>query len=85
MLGRSNLVGKPMTQLLLRENATVTICHRVRGTWPRSLPAGTYSSCPGPSGDGRRRVREGRPRCGRRRHIHRRMTEDWWETYVLRR
>jgi methylenetetrahydrofolate dehydrogenase (NADP+)/methenyltetrahydrofolate cyclohydrolase len=27
VLGRSNLVGKPMTQLLLRENATVTICH----------------------------------------------------------
>jgi methylenetetrahydrofolate dehydrogenase (NADP+)/methenyltetrahydrofolate cyclohydrolase len=27
MLGRSNLVGKPMAQLLLRENATVTVCH----------------------------------------------------------
>ena len=27
VLGRSNLVGKPMTQLLLRENATVTVCH----------------------------------------------------------
>jgi methylenetetrahydrofolate dehydrogenase (NADP+) / methenyltetrahydrofolate cyclohydrolase len=27
ILGRSNLVGKPMAQLLLRENATVTICH----------------------------------------------------------
>jgi len=27
VLGRSNLVGKPMAQLLLRENATVTICH----------------------------------------------------------
>ncbi len=24
---RSNLVGKPMAQLLLRENATVTVCH----------------------------------------------------------
>jgi methylenetetrahydrofolate dehydrogenase (NADP+) / methenyltetrahydrofolate cyclohydrolase len=26
-VGRSNLVGKPLAQLLLRENATVTICH----------------------------------------------------------
>ncbi|MFD1802624.1 bifunctional methylenetetrahydrofolate dehydrogenase/methenyltetrahydrofolate cyclohydrolase FolD [Mixta tenebrionis] len=27
VLGRSNIVGKPVAQLLLRENATVTICH----------------------------------------------------------
>lgn len=27
VLGRSNLVGKPVAQLLLRENATVTVCH----------------------------------------------------------
>ena len=27
IVGRSNIVGKPMVQLLLRENATVTICH----------------------------------------------------------
>lgn len=27
VLGRSNIVGKPMAFLLLRENATVTICH----------------------------------------------------------
>lgn len=27
ILGRSNIVGKPMSMLLLRENATVTICH----------------------------------------------------------
>lgn len=27
VLGRSNIVGKPMGMLLLRENATVTICH----------------------------------------------------------
>lgn len=27
VLGRSNLVGKPLVQLLLRENATVTTCH----------------------------------------------------------
>ena len=27
MIGRSNLVGKPLAQLLLRENATVIVCH----------------------------------------------------------
>lgn len=27
VIGRSNTVGKPMAMLLLRENATVTICH----------------------------------------------------------
>lgn len=34
VLGRSNLVGKPLAQLLLRENATVTVCH----SRTRSLP-----------------------------------------------
>lgn len=27
VIGRSNLVGKPLAQLLLRENCTVTVCH----------------------------------------------------------
>lgn len=27
VIGRSNLVGKPVAQLLLRENCTVTVCH----------------------------------------------------------
>ena len=27
IIGRSNIVGKPMSLLMLRENATVTICH----------------------------------------------------------
>ncbi|GAA4709806.1 bifunctional methylenetetrahydrofolate dehydrogenase/methenyltetrahydrofolate cyclohydrolase FolD [Brevibacillus fulvus] len=27
VIGRSNIVGKPVSSLLLRENATVTICH----------------------------------------------------------
>jgi len=27
VIGRSNIVGKPMSMLLLRENGTVTICH----------------------------------------------------------
>jgi methylenetetrahydrofolate dehydrogenase (NADP+)/methenyltetrahydrofolate cyclohydrolase len=35
VIGRSNLVGKPLAQLLLRENATVTIAH----SKTRDLPA----------------------------------------------
>lgn len=27
VLGRSNIVGKPMAMLLLQENGTVTVCH----------------------------------------------------------
>ena len=27
IIGRSNIVGKPMVQLMLQENATVTVCH----------------------------------------------------------
>jgi methylenetetrahydrofolate dehydrogenase (NADP+)/methenyltetrahydrofolate cyclohydrolase len=27
IIGRSNIVGKPMSMLMLRENATVTLCH----------------------------------------------------------
>ena len=27
VIGRSNIVGKPMAMLLLRENCTVTVCH----------------------------------------------------------
>ena len=27
VIGRSNIVGKPMAMLLLRENCTVTLCH----------------------------------------------------------
>ncbi len=27
VIGRSNIVGKPMAALLLRENGTVTVCH----------------------------------------------------------
>jgi methylenetetrahydrofolate dehydrogenase (NADP+)/methenyltetrahydrofolate cyclohydrolase len=34
IIGRSNLVGKPMAQLMLRENASVTVCH----SKPRHLP-----------------------------------------------
>ncbi len=39
VVGRSNIVGKPLAQLLLRENCTVTICH----SRTRDLPAVTSS------------------------------------------
>jgi methylenetetrahydrofolate dehydrogenase (NADP+) / methenyltetrahydrofolate cyclohydrolase len=37
VIGRSNIVGRPLAQLLLQENATVTICH----SRTRDLPAVT--------------------------------------------
>ena len=37
VIGRSDIVGKPMAALLLRENATVTVCH----SRTRDLPAVT--------------------------------------------
>ena len=38
MVGRSNLFGKPMAQLLLAANATVTVCHSRTRELPRSAP-----------------------------------------------
>lgn len=35
IVGRSNIVGKPMAMLLLKENATVTICHSRTADLPR--------------------------------------------------
>lgn len=40
VIGRSNIVGKPMASLLLKANATVTICHSRTG----DLPAITRSA-----------------------------------------
>jgi len=40
IVGRSNIVGKPMAMLLLQENATVTICH----SRTRDLPAITQQA-----------------------------------------
>lgn len=34
IIGRSNIVGKPMAILLLRENCTVTVCHSRTGDLP---------------------------------------------------
>jgi methylenetetrahydrofolate dehydrogenase (NADP+) / methenyltetrahydrofolate cyclohydrolase len=40
VIGRSNIVGRPMAQLLLHENATVTVCHsRTRDLAAHTLEA----------------------------------------------
>jgi methylenetetrahydrofolate dehydrogenase (NADP+)/methenyltetrahydrofolate cyclohydrolase len=40
VLGRSNIVGKPMAILLLRENCTVTVCHSKTVDLPRVAAEG---------------------------------------------
>lgn len=40
ILGRSNIVGKPMAMLLLRENATVTLCHSLTADLPAVCRSG---------------------------------------------
>ena len=45
MIGRSEIVGKPMAMLLLAEHATVTICHS-RTAGPRGTPGRLTSSSP---------------------------------------
>lgn len=37
VLGRSNIVGKPMAQLLLKESATVTVCHSKTADLPGEI------------------------------------------------
>ena len=39
VIGRSNIVGKPMAMMLLDAGATVTICHTRRATSPRTRQA----------------------------------------------
>ena len=46
IVGRSNIVGKPMAMLLLRENATVTVCHSVTADLPASAAAATSCAPP---------------------------------------
>ena len=36
VLGRSDIVGKPMALLLMHADATVTVCHSRTGTFPPS-------------------------------------------------
>jgi methylenetetrahydrofolate dehydrogenase (NADP+) / methenyltetrahydrofolate cyclohydrolase len=85
VLGRSNLVGKPMTQLLLRENATVTVCHsRTRDLAEVAARGDVLVVALGRREMvGAEYVKEGAVVVDV--GITPGMTENWWETYVLRR
>ena len=43
VIGRSNIVGKPMAMLLLHQNGTVTICHSRTKRFAGSHPPGGHS------------------------------------------
>ena len=69
VVGRSNIVGKPVAQLLLAENCTVTICH----SRTRDLPAvcrrgDILVAAVGRAGDGEGRLGEARRLRHRCRH-----------------
>ena len=65
VVGRSNIVGKPISLLLLAENATVTMCHsRTRNLGGRRPRGRRRRGCGGPGGDGD----EGDGEAGRRGH-----------------
>ena len=70
VIGRSNIVGKPMALLLLQANATVTICHSAHARPRRCTPARPTSWWPR---SGRRNMvtgRHGQARRGRHRRRH---------------
>jgi len=53
VIGRSNLVGRPLVQLLLNENATVTIAHsRSRDLKQLCARADLVYAARGPTGNG---------------------------------
>ena len=77
VIGRSNIVGKPMAQLLLAENCTVTIAH----SRTRDLPAvvrraDLVVAAVGPAGDGQGRLDQAGRHRHRRRHPARRPAPD---------
>ena len=69
VIGRSNIVGKPMALLLLRENCTVTIAHSRTRDLPRRRPRCRHRGRRGREpGDGQGRLAEARRDRDRRRH-----------------
>jgi methylenetetrahydrofolate dehydrogenase (NADP+)/methenyltetrahydrofolate cyclohydrolase len=50
IIGRSNLNGKPMAQLLLKENCTVTIVHSKTKDLKQECLKGRHTSCSSWSG-----------------------------------
>ncbi len=73
VIGRSNLFGKPMAQLLLQENATVTTCHsRTRDLPAVCRRADVLIAAVGRARDGRRRLGQAGSGRDRRRDEPRR-------------
>ncbi len=72
VIGRSNLVGRPLVQLLLNENATVTIAHSRSKDLPQLCArADLVYAAVGKPGDGARRLDQaGRDRDRRRHQPH---------------
>ena len=69
VLGRSDIVGKPMALMLLHENATVTICHsRTSELADECHRADILVAAIGRAGDGDRRIPGSRRDGDRRRH-----------------
>ena len=69
VVGRSNLFGKPMAQLLLAANATVTVCHsRTRDLREVCARADVLIAAVGPPAPDRARVRQARRDRDRRGH-----------------
>ena len=69
VVGRSNIVGKPMALLLLAENATVTVCHsRTRDLAEVVHEADVVVAAVGRRGDGHGGDGQARRDRDRRRH-----------------
>ena len=45
VIGRSNIVGKPMAVLLLSQNGTVTVCHSKTANLEEKIQKCRYYSC----------------------------------------
>ena len=69
VVGRSDIVGKPVAMLLINGNATVTVCHSKTRDLAGSLPSGRYSGGGDrPGWDDYARLREARGDGDRCRH-----------------
>ena len=63
VVGRSDLVGKPVAQMLLARNATVTVCHsRTRDLPAVCRRADVLVAAVGPPADGAGRLGQARAR-----------------------